>query len=805
MLADVPMVFILVGIAAYTVLSGADFGAGLWTLVPGGGQASVAATRDHTRHAIGPVWEANHVWLIFVLTVAWTCYPGAFGSIVSTLAVPLLIAAIGIIFRGTAYALRSQFSRDEEHGVRLVEYLFALSSVLTPFALATVIGAIATGRVPVGNARGEEIQSWLNPVSVLAGVLAVAFSGYLAAVYLAADAQRLTERALVHDFRIRALASGVVAGALALAGLLVIRVSARPLWDGLTSGLGLVLVIVSALAGGVTMVLVFAGRFGLARASAALAVAAVIAGWAAAQSPWLLPGLTVAEAAAGRSTLIATIVGVAVGAVVLVPSLAVLYSLVLRGRLDTVDIAGAGSGEVPRAAGRRSPRAPLAAGFAVVTLVAGVGLLVFAEPAWANGLGAVALIACAVTVFTLASRPAAELAGRQAEPRQHAAGETGHRLDAVAVEGEDEQAVRPRVFGLGRLAQVGGEGGLAVGPGGEEPVGAAVAECDLGQEAGDRAVPLVLQRRRRHGQPGVVGEQGDDAVHVAGLVGAGEPLDEVFLPGGFRGRGWYGRFRELCAQGRAGALERAGHRLLGGPEDAGRLAAGEPEHVAQDQHGPLPRRQPLHRGDEGQRDRLARLVAGLRTWFGGGQPLEQVVRTGLEPGHLADPGRLGRRRARRHRPLAPAGRTAHVQAAAGGHPVQPGPDRGAPLEACDALPGGQQRILHGVLGVLHRTEHPVAVHLQFPLVRPDELAERLPVPRPGQVDQVRRHGDMVAYPRPVGGGPGVYTGMATYLFTFRPAAGYAACSLGASVAEICELTSHDERFDQWLETTGTRS
>ncbi|HEX9352868.1 MAG TPA: cytochrome d ubiquinol oxidase subunit II, partial [Streptosporangiaceae bacterium] len=335
MLADVPMVFILIGITAYTVLSGADFGAGLWTLVPGGGQAGAAATRDHTRHAIGPVWEANHVWLIFVLTVAWTCYPGAFGSIVSTLAVPLLIAAIGIIFRGTAYALRSQFSRDEEHGVRLVEYLFALSSVLTPFALATVIGAIATGRVPVGNARGDLVTSWLNPVSVLAGVLAVAFSGYLAAVYLAADARRLAERALVHDFRIRALASGVVAGALALAGLLVIRVSARPLWDGLTSGLGLALVVISALAGVVTMVLVFLGRFGPARVSAALAVAAVIAGWAAAQSPLLLPGLTVAEAAAGRSTLIATIVGVAVGAVVLVPSLAVLYSLVLRGRLDT--------------------------------------------------------------------------------------------------------------------------------------------------------------------------------------------------------------------------------------------------------------------------------------------------------------------------------------------------------------------------------------------------------------------------------------------------------------------------------------
>jgi cytochrome d ubiquinol oxidase subunit II len=437
MLADVPMVFILVGITAYTVLSGADFGAGLWTLLPGGGQAGAAATRDHTRHAIGPVWEANHVWLIFVLTVAWTCYPGAFGSIVSTLEIPLLIAAIGIIFRGTAYALRSQFARDEERGVRLVESLFALSSVLTPFALATVIGAIATGRVPVGNARGDLVTSWLNPVSVLAGVLAVAFSGYLAAVYLAADARRLAERALVHDFRIRALASGVVAGALALAGLLVIRASAESLWHGLTSGLGLALVIVSALAGVVTMVLVFFERFGPARASAALAVAAVIAGWAAAQSPLVLPGLTVAEAAAGRSTLIATIVAVGAGAVVLVPSLAVLYSLVLRGRLDTEVVAEAGaaadagaavavasdagavsaSGEVrPGAAGRRSPRVPLAAAFAVAALVAGTGLLVFADPAWAHAVGAVALIVCAVTVFGLASRPAGELpeAGRRA-------------------------------------------------------------------------------------------------------------------------------------------------------------------------------------------------------------------------------------------------------------------------------------------------------------------------------------------------------------------------------------------------------
>jgi cytochrome d ubiquinol oxidase subunit II len=434
MLADVPMVFILVGITAYTVLSGADFGAGLWTLIPGGGRAGVAATREHTRHAIGPVWEANHVWLIFVLTVAWTCYPVAFGSIVSTLSIPLFIAAVGIILRGAMYALRSQLEHGAG-GVRVVEGVFALSSVLTPFALATVIGGIATGRVPVGNARGNLITSWLNPVSVLAGVLAVAFSGYLAAVYLAADASRLAERELVRDFRARGLVTGVLAGALALAGLFVVRASApRYLWNGLTSGLGLALVCVCALAGVVTMVLVWVGRFGLARASAALAVAAVIAGWAAAQSPRLLPGLTVAAAAAGRATLIATIIGVAVGALVLVPSLLLLYTLVLRGRLDvagTADDAGAGpsgavpSGAVPSGAGlagARLPRARVAGVFAAGALVAGVGLLVFGGPAWVHGLGALSALACAVIVFGLAAGPPGEPAA--GPPGESAGGPT---------------------------------------------------------------------------------------------------------------------------------------------------------------------------------------------------------------------------------------------------------------------------------------------------------------------------------------------------------------------------------------------
>lgn len=397
MLADVPVVLILVGLAAYTVLAGADFGAGLWTIA-----SRRVALREHARHAIGPVWEANHVWLIFVLVVCWTAYPVAFGSIASTLAVPLFVAAVGIILRGSAYALRGQLD-EHDRSQRAVENVFAVSSILTPFALGTVVGAIASGRVPVGNARGDEWTSWLHPTSIVVGILAVAASGYLAAVYLAADAHRLGDRALEHGFRSRAVGSGIVAGAAALAGLLVVRSDARPIWHGLTHGAGLAMVVVSGAAGVATLALVVRNRFGAARGSAALAVAAVIAGWALAQEPRFLPGLTIHQAAAGRGTLLAVVISAAGGAVVLVPSLALLFTLFLRGRLDWAAADDAGAPEIHPTELPGHERARSA--FAAATFVAGVGVTVFADPAWARAVGILCLFAAALSTYSIASRP----------------------------------------------------------------------------------------------------------------------------------------------------------------------------------------------------------------------------------------------------------------------------------------------------------------------------------------------------------------------------------------------------------------
>jgi cytochrome bd ubiquinol oxidase subunit II len=371
-LAEVPAVLILVGLAAYVVFAGADFGAGLWYLLAGPGRRG-RAIRDFSYHAMAPVWEANHVWLIFVLVVAWTAYPTAFGSIASTLALPLFVAAVGIILRGTAYALRSGAPQDREtEGV--TGFVFGASSILTPLALGAAVGAIASGRVPVGNAEGDLVTSWLNATSLLIGALAVATAGYLAAVYLAGDAVREGKPELARAFRVRALAMGLVAGALAAGGLIVLREDARPLFDGLTTGAGLAAVLLSGLAGLVTLALVRAGRYEPARFSAALAVAAIVAGWGIAQSPDLLPGLTIEDAAAGRSTLWALLISIAAGLVILVPSLALLYGLVLRGRFDLGAPAGQ---EPPQPQVTRGARGLAAA--AVTLLVAGVALTLFAD------------------------------------------------------------------------------------------------------------------------------------------------------------------------------------------------------------------------------------------------------------------------------------------------------------------------------------------------------------------------------------------------------------------------------------------
>ena len=395
-MAETVMGVLLLGLAAYVVLGGADFGAGLWyMLLPGERRRPL---RDHTYHAMGPVWEANHVWLIFVLVVAWTAFPRAFGSFTSTLYVPLFLAAVGIILRGTTYALRGWAEQRGEE--RIVGAIFGVSSVLTPFALGAAIGGVASERVPVGNAQGDAWSSWLNPTSALIGVLAVVTSAYLAAVWLTADAARAERPELVSAFRSRALAMGALAGLLAAGGLAVLRSDAERVYDGLTSGSGLVAVIASALAGAATIAWVVRRRFEAARWSAAVAVGTIVAGWALAQQPQILPDLTVDQAAAGDATLTAVLVAVVIGAFVLVPTLVLLFGLVLRGGFDERPER---PGSMTEAAAGPTPTGPLvsppgrAAGVAAAGLaLVGLPLMLLSDGGLALALGVVLLLAAVV-------------------------------------------------------------------------------------------------------------------------------------------------------------------------------------------------------------------------------------------------------------------------------------------------------------------------------------------------------------------------------------------------------------------------
>ena len=294
-LAEILLAIMWLGLTAYVLFGGADFGGGFWDLFAGGAQRG-RAQRALIEHSIGPIWEANHVWLIFVIVLAWTGIPSVFAAIASTLYIPLTLAALGIIARGAGFAFRKASTLLWQQ--RLFGATFAFSSVVTPLFLGAVVGAIASGRVPAGIAQGHLITSWLNPTSAVSGALAVGVTAYLAAVFLTRDAQRSGQRELTEAFRRRALVTGIAVGGLSAVGLLVLRVDAPEMFAELTRGRALPATAVSIAAGLASLVLLRQRRYVAVRVTAALAVVGLLWGWGIGQYPVLLPGVTLADAAA---------------------------------------------------------------------------------------------------------------------------------------------------------------------------------------------------------------------------------------------------------------------------------------------------------------------------------------------------------------------------------------------------------------------------------------------------------------------------------------------------------------------------
>ncbi|MEV4369844.1 cytochrome d ubiquinol oxidase subunit II [Nonomuraea sp. NPDC049637] len=328
-LPQIMLAVLWVGLTAYVLFGGADFGGGVWDLLAGGAERG-RRRRDLVEHSIGPVWEANHVWLIFVIVLAWTGVPSVFASVASTLYIPLTLVALGVIGRGAAFAFRKVSSRLWQR--RLFGATFAFSSVVTPFFLGAAAGGIASGRVPPGVAKGDLVGSWVNPTSMAVGALGVGTAAYLAAVYLTRDAQRGGQEDLAEEFRRRALGCGAVVGVLAAVSLLVLRADTPALFAELTTGRALPLLALSVLAGLASLVLLWRRAYLAVRLSAALAVTGLLWGWGVGQYPVLLPGLTLDQAAATDAVLGASLGSLAVGAVLLVPSLWWLYATFQRER-----------------------------------------------------------------------------------------------------------------------------------------------------------------------------------------------------------------------------------------------------------------------------------------------------------------------------------------------------------------------------------------------------------------------------------------------------------------------------------------
>ncbi len=328
--ADLAAVILWVGATLYAVFGGADFGAGLWDLIAGDAEKG-KRPRDRIQRSLTPVWEANHVWLIFILVVLWTAFPEAFGAIMSTLYVPLALAALGIVLRGAAFAFRK--SVETLAARRALGATFALSSVLTPFFMGTVVGAVAAGNVPA-DGNGDAFSSWIDLLPLVTGALFVATGAYLAAVFLVVDSSRGGDAEMGRYFARRALAAGLVAGALALVGLVALHADARYAFDRLTAE-GLPLVVLSALCGLAALTLLARGGVRGLRPLAVGAVVAVIWGWGVAQFPYLLPtSLEITQSAAPGSTLDSVLIVFFVAALVILPSLGLLYWLSQRELLD---------------------------------------------------------------------------------------------------------------------------------------------------------------------------------------------------------------------------------------------------------------------------------------------------------------------------------------------------------------------------------------------------------------------------------------------------------------------------------------
>jgi cytochrome d ubiquinol oxidase subunit II len=317
-----------VALVAYAVLGGADFGGGIWDLLATGPLAG--RERAAIARGMGPVWESNNVWLIFVLVVTWTAFPIVFAGVSAALFIPITLALVGIVLRGAAFGFRSNYGMEVGAGLRW-GHVFNTASIITPFLLGAIAGALASGNIHVSGpplqVQANPWTTWTTPFALACGLFAVGLCSVLAATYLTVDARNAGDGELAERFRQRAIIAGAVTAVIgALAAVLAIS-EAPVLWHGLT-GQALPLALGAVLLGLATAAALLNGNDKVARVLVAAETACILAAWGVAQWPYLIvPDVTAQSAASPASVLGPMLIVAVIGLVILIPSLWYLFAV----------------------------------------------------------------------------------------------------------------------------------------------------------------------------------------------------------------------------------------------------------------------------------------------------------------------------------------------------------------------------------------------------------------------------------------------------------------------------------------------
>jgi cytochrome d ubiquinol oxidase subunit II len=313
----------LVSLTFYALLAGADYGGGVWDLFSLGPRAG--DQRALIAHAIGPIWEANHVWLILVVVILFTAFPQAFATIATTLHIPLTLLLIGIVLRGSAFTFRT-YDSQRDSVQRRWSRIFSIASIITPIILGVIVGAIASGTIQLANPTFYSvfIHQWLAPFPISVGFFALSLFAFLAAVYLTLETH---DSELQDDFRRRALLSGVVVGVLALVVFRLSGTYAPKIRTGISaSPWAIPLHLATALCAVGALAALWKRKYSLARLCAAGQVTLILWGWALAQFPYLVePDITIQSAAAPPETLRLLSLALVAGALILFPSFYYLF------------------------------------------------------------------------------------------------------------------------------------------------------------------------------------------------------------------------------------------------------------------------------------------------------------------------------------------------------------------------------------------------------------------------------------------------------------------------------------------------